>query len=426
MQANPKTATDEILKRIRRTLDANDRWRSRTINLIASENVLSPAARSVLDSDLLHRYAEGHPGGRYYEGTQYVDEIELLTQEVMRRIFKAGWADVRPISGTVANEAVFSRLVPHGAPAIAHTIATGGHISHARIGSLGKRTRNILAWPMLDDGYTIDVPAARDLIAQEKPAIVVFGRSLFLFPEPVAELRDVCDASGTHVLFDGAHVLGLIAAGTFQDPLREGADVLTGSTHKTFFGPQRGMALTPGDKPEINKAVDKGVFPGSSSNHHLFSLPSLLLSALEMETFGAAYAQATIENAQALGAALHAQGMQVGMADRGYSRTHQVAVDVAEFGGGKDVSARLCDQDIVCNMNLLPGEPAKNAFKPRGIRLGVQEMTRFGMGPDEMAQIAEVIHAAVTKQRDVRSEIATLRERFPDVKYGYDLTDLQD
>ena len=424
MQVDTNTETSEILKRLRRTLDANDRWRSRTINLIASENVLSPAARSVLDSDLLHRYAEGHPGGRYYEGTQYVDEIELLTREAMRRIFKAGWADVRPISGTVANEAVFSRLVPHGAPAIAHTIATGGHISHARIGSLGKRTKDIHPWPMLKDGYTIDVPAARDLIATVKPAIAVFGRSLFLFPEPVEELRDVCQTTGTRILFDGAHVLGLIASGTFQDPLREGADILTGSTHKTFFGPQRGMALTTGEHADINKAVDKGVFPGSSSNHHLFSLPSLFLSAIEMENFGPAYSKATIANAQALGGALSAQGFDVGMADRGYSRSHQVAVDVGEFGGGKDVSARLCDQDIVCNMNLLPGEPAKNAFKPRGIRLGVQEMTRFGMGPDEMGQIAEFMYAAVTAKRDVRSEIATMRERFPDVKYGYNLSDL--
>lgn len=424
MQTDVSTATDKLLKRIRRTLDANDRWRGRTLNLIASENVLSPAARSVLDSDLLHRYAEGHPGGRYYEGTQYVDEIEVLTGEVMRRIFRAGWADVRPISGTVANEAVFSRLVPHGADAIAHTVAGGGHISHARIGSLGKRTRKIHAWPLMADGYTIDVPAARDLIREKKPAIVVFGRSLFLFPEPVQELREVCEESETRILFDGAHVLGLIAAGKFQDPLREGAHVLTGSTHKTFFGPQRGLAVTRGDDPLLDRNVDKGVFPGSSSNHHLFSLPSLLIAALEVEAFGEAYATDTIQNAQALGTALAKVGFDVSGAERGYTCTHQVAVDVAPYGGGKAVSAGLCEQDIVCNMNLLPGEPAKNALDPRGIRLGVQEMTRFGMGPDEMEQVAHLMHAAVSNKRDVRSEVANLRARFPDVGYGYSLSDL--
>jgi len=424
MQLDTKAIPGELLKQVRATVDANERWRSRTINLIASENVLSSAARSVLDSDLQHRYAEGHPGGRYYEGTKYIDVIETLAGEAMRRIFRAGWADVRPISGTVANEAVFSRIVPQGAPAIAHTVAGGGHISHARIGALGKRTKNILSWPMQEDGYTIDVPASRDLIAREKPAIVVLGRSLFLFPEPLSELRDVCREHGTRILYDGAHVLGLIAGGEFQDPLREGADVLNGSTHKTFFGSQRGVMLTNGTDEAFDAKLDKGVFPGSSSNHHLFSLPALVVSALEVETFGADYAKATIANAQALGASLARRGFVVSMAERGYSASHQVAVDVEPFGGGKEVSARWCEQDIICNMNLLPGEPGKNAFSPRGVRLGVQEMTRYGMGADEMDHIAELMHASVTGSRDVRGEVRALRERFPEVQYGFSTADL--
>ncbi|MDJ0521958.1 MAG: serine hydroxymethyltransferase [Planctomycetota bacterium] len=424
MQVETKVVPSDVLKRVRETVDANDRWRSQTINLIASENVLSPAARSVLDSDLQHRYAEGHPGGRYYEGTKYIDVIETLAREAMERVFQAGWADVRPISGTVANEAVFSRIVPQGSPAIAHTVAGGGHISHARIGALGKRTKNILSWPMQADGYTIDVDAARDLINTEKPSIVVLGRSLFLFPEPVAELRDVCRENGTRMLYDGAHVLGLIAAGTFQDPLREGADVLNGSTHKTFFGSQRGVMLTNGEDDKLNNKLDKGVFPGSSSNHHLFSLPALLVSALEVEAFGSEYAKATIGNAQALGASLAKRGFVVSMPERGYSASHQVAVDVAPYGGGKDVSARWCEQDIVCNMNLLPGEPGKNAFNPRGVRLGVQEMTRFGMGPDEMDVIADLMHASVEGTRDVRDEVKALRARFPEVRYGFKPEDL--
>lgn len=424
MQAELSDATSELLKHVRSTVDANERWRSHTINLIASENVLSPAARSVLDSDLQHRYAEGHPGGRYYEGTRYVDDIETLLTETMCRIFRTDWADVRPISGTVSNEAVFSRLVPQGAPAIAHPVATGGHISHAKIGSLGKRTKNILPWPTESDGYTIDVGASRDLIAKEEPAIAVLGRSLFLFPEPVAELQEVCHEHGTRVFYDGAHVLGLLAAGTFQDPLREGADVLTGSTHKTFFGPQRGVVVARGDDEDLCRKIDRGVFPGSSSNHHLFSLPALLVSALEVECFGPDYARATIANAQALGAGLQRRGFDVACAERGYTASHQVAVDVSPFGGGKDVSHRLCEQDIICNMNLLPGEPGKNAFNPKGVRLGVQEMTRFGMGPDEMDHVAQLMRDAIAGERDVRPEVAALRDRFPKVGYGFDTADL--
>ncbi len=378
MAVDTTTSARDLLRRVRQTLDANDRWRARTLNLIASENVLSPAARSVLVSDLLHRYAEGHPGGRYYEGTRFVDEIETLATETMQRIFRAGWADVRPISGTVANEAVFSRIVPQGATVVAHTVAGGGHISHARIGSLGKRTREIRAWPMAPDGYSIDLPAARDLIAREKPALAVFGRSLFLFPEPLRDLRDVCAEAGTRLFFDAAHVLGLVAAGRFQDPLREGVDVMCGSTHKTFFGPQRGLVLARGDDPELVKDLDKGVFPGSSSNHHLFSLPALLVSALEVEAFGGRYADDTVANAQALARALAGRGLAVACAERGYTQSHQVALDAAAFGGGKRASARLSAQDIICNMNLLPGEPARNAVDPRGITLRPPIVTSRG------------------------------------------------
>jgi glycine hydroxymethyltransferase len=424
MTVKTPAAVRTALSRVREILSEQDQWRRHALNLIASENLLSPAARAVLDSDLLHRYAEGHPGGRYYEGTRYVDEIELAVTQAMCRLFGTTWADVRPISGTVANEAVFSRLVPQGAPVVAHPVATGGHISHARLGSLGKRTNRILPWPSTPDGFGIDVPAARDLIAKERPAVVVLGRSLFLFPEPVKEIREICDEVNTCIVYDGAHVLGLIAGGTFQDPLREGAHVLNGSTHKTFFGPQRGVVLSLGGDEGLTKSLDKGVFPGSSSNHHLFSLPSLYVSTLEMAEFGKVYARETIANAKALAQALHRRGFTVAAAEQGFTQSHQVAVDVAAHGGGKAVSKRLAEQDIICNMNMLPGEPAKNAVDPRGIRLGVQEMTRNGMGADEMDAIAALCEDAILKGKEVRAEVRALRERFLDVQYGYSVADL--
>lgn len=409
----------ERLAKLRQTLAAQDAWRARCLNLIASENVLSPEARDVLQSDFLHRYAEGHPGNRYYEGTRYIDEIETAVRDAIVALFGAAWADVRPISGTVANEAVFSRLVPHGATVVAHPIAGGGHISHARIGALGKRTKNILAWPTQSDGYSIDVPKARDLIAREKPALAVLGRSLILFPEPVAELADVCREHGTHLFYDGAHVLGLVAAGRFQAPLAEGADVLCGSTHKTFFGPQRGVVLAAREEPALSGTLDKGVFPGSSSNHHLFSLPSLLVATWEIEAFGVAYADATIANARALARALVARGFNVPLGDRGWTASHQVALDVGEHGGGYEAGKRLCSEDIVCNMNLLPGEEGKNALRPRGLRLGVQEMTRMGMGTDEMDVVAGLIHDVVVGRRHVAAQVHELRARFADVHYRF-------
>jgi glycine hydroxymethyltransferase len=414
-------ALREVLAKACGSVARHDEWRARTLNLIASENVLSPAARRILDSDLLHRYAEGHPtpGGRYYEGTRYVDEVEILATEACRRVFRCGWADVRPISGTVANEAVFSRLVPRGATVVAHAVSTGGHISHDRMGALGKRTDKILRWPSTPDGFGIDVPAARDLLAREKPALAVLGRSLFLFPEPVADLREAATEAGTRLVYDGAHVLGLVAGGAFQDPLAEGADVLTGSTHKTFFGPQRGVVLARGDDEAVRAAVDRGVFPGSTSNHHLFSLPSLLVATLEVEAFGRDYAAAVVRNARALAQALADRGLRVAGESRGFTSSHQVAVDVGEAGGGKAVAKRLADQDVICNMNLLPGEPGTNAQNPRGIRLGVQEMTRYGMGPKEMDEIARLLADAVLSRKEIRADVGRLRERFPSVRYGF-------
>jgi glycine hydroxymethyltransferase len=277
---------------------------------------------------------------------------------------------------------------------------------------------------MQPDGWRIDVPAARDLIAREKPPLVVLGRSLFLFPEPVQELREVCRESGTLLFYDGAHVLGLIAGGAFQDPLHEGADLMAGSTHKTYFGPQRGVVLSSHAEGDMNQKLDRGVFPGSTSNHHLFTLPALLVATLEVERFGAEYARAVVANARAFGAALARKGITVGAADLGYTASHQVAIDVGEHGGGKAVSRRLAEQDVVCNMNMLPGEPPKSALDPRGIRLGVQEMTRFGMGPAEMEEIADLFHAAVVRSRDVRDEVHALRARFPAVRYGFARSDL--
>ena len=396
-----------------------DEWRLRCINLIASENVMSRRVRAQAGSDFAHRYAEGHPGERYYRGTRFIDEIENSLKSNLKVLFHCNHTEVRPISGTNANEAVFSRFLKQGDIVLVNSTPAGGHISHHREGSVGKFTDNIIDLPVAPDGYHIDVGKTKDLIRLVRPRLVVLGKSLFLFPEPVKEVAEACAEMGTIVVYDGAHVLGLIAGGRFQAPLAEGAFLITASTHKTFFGSQRGLILSNMEN-EYWRRIDRGAFPGSSSNHHLNTLAQMAICTYEMMEFGAAYADSVLENSKTLAQALDRHGFDVEAKEFGYTESHQVAVNMERFNGGEKASINLEMNDIILNMNLLPDEPLTHHDHPKGIRIGVQEMTRFGMGKDEMERIAELIKQVIMDQQDVKEEVHRFRMGYQDVKYSYD------
>ena len=289
--------------------DQND-WRGACINLIASENVTSRRVRGLMGSDFAHRYAEGHPGERYYQGTEIIDEIESLLKQHMKSLFRCKHADVRPISGTIANDAVFSRYIRWGDIVMVNSTPAGGHISHHKAGSVGKYTKNIVNFPLTPDGWHIDVDHTLDILKSFDPKVLIMGKSLFLFPEPVKELAPYCRKKGIHLIYDAAHVLGLVAGGQFQDPLAEGASIVTGSTHKTFYGSQRGVILSNLDDEEWRK-IDKGAFPGSSSNHHLETLVALTFATYEMLEFGADYARQVVANAKHFARKLFDLGFKV-------------------------------------------------------------------------------------------------------------------
>ena len=404
---------------VERLIERQNQWRDRCINLIASENVMSYRARSQAGSDFAHRYAEGHPGERYYRGTSFIDEIENRLKHNLKILFECDHCEVRPISGTNANEAVFSRFVRPGDMVMVNSTPAGGHISHHKEGSLGKFTDNIVDCPMTEDGYHIDAEKTAYLIEKVKPKILVLGRSLFLFPEPVQELSEVCRLYNVRIIYDGAHVLGLIAGKRFQDPLKEGAFLVTASTHKTFFGSQRGLILS-NMKREYWRRIDKGAFPGSSSNHHLATLAQMAICTYEMMEYGERYAEDTIKNAKALASALDRFGFDVEGKEFGYTESHQVAVNVKAFGGGERVSRKLEIQDIILNMNMLPHEPLNAHDHPEGIRIGVQEMTRFGMGEEEMVRIAELIKECVIENKSVKEEVNRFRSEYQEVTYSFD------
>jgi glycine hydroxymethyltransferase len=396
-----------------------DEWRNGCINLIASENILSQRVRAQAGSDFAHRYAEGHPGERYYRGTSFIDEIENQLKTNLKIVFECDHSEVRPISGTNANEAVFSRFVNPGDVVMVNSTPAGGHISHHREGSLGKFTRNIIDIPLTKDGFHMDVDKTIYLIEKAKPKIIVLGKSLFLFPEPVKKLAEVCQTYNVRIMYDAAHVLGLIAGKQFQRPLKEGAFLMTASTHKTYFGSQRGIILSNMEE-KFWRRIDRGAFPGSSSNHHLDTLAQMAICAYEMMEFGEQYAMDTIQNAKALAAEMDRQGFDVQGKEFGYTETHQVAVNVQAFRGGEKVSKTLELNDIILNMNMLPHEPLSNHDRPDGIRIGVQEMTRLGMGAEEMGRIAELIKECIIDKKPVKEEVNRFRANYQEVKYSYD------
>ena len=401
-------------------------WRLReSVNLIASENVMSPAAMAVYLSDFMHRYAEGKPFKRHYQGVKYVDELEVLADTLMGRLMGTDMVDLRPVSGTIANAAVFRVLAQPGDRAVIAPVQAGAHVSHTKFGTLGALGIVQVDLPYDEERMNVDVDRAVKVIEEVKPKFAVLGGSVYLFPHPVREIADAVHSVGGKLVYDAAHVLGLIMGGVWHNPLKEGADVVTASTHKTFPGPQGGVIFF-SDK-ELYKEVGKTIFPWFVSNHHLHRLPATAVTALEMMEFGREYTQQIVRNAKRLAEELAARGFKVLGEPMGYTQSHQVLVDVSAQGGGAKAALLLEEANIIVNKNLLPHDPPEAVKNPSGLRLGVQEMTRFGMKEDEMEAIAEFMERVLIKGEDpsrVREEVRQFRSNYVKVHYGYSLTDL--
>jgi glycine hydroxymethyltransferase len=409
-----------VVARVRETVRRHSSRFERSIPLIASENLLSPYAKELLISDLHSRYAEGLPGDRYYEGNEQVDEVENLCLELARRLFGCSFADVRPISGTVANLAVLKALTEPGDLVGTSRLADGAHISSAAFGAFGLRGVKPVYYAWDEARMTIDVPRTREILRAVRPKTCLFGLSLFLFPMPIAELRPTLEEIGAVGWYDGAHVLGLIGGGQFQDPLHEGCTVLSASTHKTLPGPQHGILLADGASPEVERKLQSGAFPGVTSNHHLNEMAALAVSLAEHLEFGAEYARRTVENARALGQALHDRGFDVLAADLGFTRSHTLAVRVEKEGGGAEVAARLSRAGVITNKNLLPGD--RSSKHPGGVRLGTPEVTRVGMGVAEMDRIAELFDGLLHRGRteaETAAAAAELKREFTTLRYCF-------
>lgn len=408
-------------------LKEHHEWMKGTINLIASENVPSPAVREALTTDFGNRYAEGAPGERVYAGCKYIDEVEFLAMDLAKEAYGAAHANVQPVSGVLANLATYTAFTEPGDTMMCLPISCGGHISMGKKkfgGTAGAvHGLNVEYLPFDEESMNIDVDKAKERIAEVEPDILLFGASVFLFPHPVEELSELAKSCGARVVYDAAHVAGLIGANRFQDPLREGAEVMDCSTHKTLFGPQHGMILTSDE--DLKEDIDNAVFPGVVSNHHLHAVAGLAISLAELLEFGEDYADQVIRNAKALGGALYDRGFDVVAAEEGITSSHTVLADITKYGLGGDLERELEKANIILNRNLLPWDIREDRHykNPGGIRLGVSEVTRLGMEEKEMDRIADLIARIAVENQDpklVKKDAEEFALEFQDVHYCFD------
>ncbi|MFQ5887485.1 MAG: serine hydroxymethyltransferase [Candidatus Hydrothermarchaeales archaeon] len=405
---------------VRKILKEHHNWMNESLPLIASENVTSGLVREATASDFGHRYAEGLPGNRLYEGCRYIDEVENLAIALAKKLFNAEYVNVQPTSGVVANLATFSALAKAGDTMVALQVPHGGHISHAKVSAAGVVGLDIKNFVFDAEEMNIDVDKSIEKIGEIRPRFLLFGGSVFLFPHPVKELKEAADEVGAKIAYDAAHVLGLIAGKQFQQPFGEGVDIVTSSRHKTFPGPQGGLIMC---KEELAKKVNNAVFPGVVSNHHMHHMAGFAIALAEMLEFGEDYAKQIIRNSKALGQSMYEREFNVMCEHKGFTESHQLVVEVSKVGGGTKVAKDLEKANIILNKNLMPWDDIDSSIDPSGIRIGTQELTRIGMKEKDMEEVADLIKRVVIDKEDtesVKKDVIELKKDFDRVMYSFD------
>jgi glycine hydroxymethyltransferase len=389
----------EILSLVKK----HEKWRGKQcLNLIPSENIMSPTVRSLLSSELGQRYtARDH----FYMGTRFTDEIEQYGEEMAKKVFRADTADLRPLSGHIA-DLIF--LAIHTRPndtLMCISPDDGGYPGMWKDGLAGFLNLKAVPFPFSKNGFNIKVEEAKESIKRIKPKIVIFGASYILFQHPVRELAKIARENGAIVGFDGSHVMGLIAGDQFQDPLREGACALFGSTHKSFFGPQGGIILADKEHGEIIKSR---IYPTFVDNAHWNRIAALTLALAEMQKFGRSYAKQTVRNSQVLAKALSDYGFPVICEHLGFTRSHQVILDYGGNENGRKIAEKLQRANIIADC---------------AVRIGTCEVTRRGMRENEMLKIAGLIKRTIAdgeKPENITKDVAELCAEFQKVEYCFD------
>ncbi|MGA8010721.1 MAG: aminotransferase class I/II-fold pyridoxal phosphate-dependent enzyme [Thiomonas sp.] len=384
------------------------------INLNPATNVMNPKAEAMLSAHLGARASLGYPGDKYEMGLEAIERIEVIAAELAAEVFGARYVEVRVGSGALANLYVFMATCQPGDTIIAPPAEIGGHVTHHAAGAAGLYGLKTVPAPVHADGYTVDVPALRLLAQEVKPKLLTIGGSLNLFPHPVSAIREIADAVGAHVLFDAAHLSGMIAGQAWQQPLAEGAHVMTMSTYKSLGGPPGGLIVS--NDAALAERLDAIAYPGLTANFDAGKTAALAISLLDWKAFGLAYGQAMKRTAHALAEALDAQGLPVFARSHSYTQSHQLAVEAAPFGGGQTAARRLRRANLLaCGIGLpLPAVDGDN----NGLRLGVPEIVRLGMDASDMPELASLVVRALTEYPDgIASEVSAFRRRFRGLHY---------
>jgi len=384
-------------------------------NLNPAANVMNPRAEAMLAAGLGSRPSLGYPGDKYEMGLEAVEEIEVIAAELCAEIFQSSYAEIRVASGAMANLYGFMSVCRPGDAIIAPPAAIGGHVTHHQAGCAGLYGLETHDAPVDADGYTVDLDALRALAGKVRPTLITIGGSLNLFPHPVRSIRDIADEVGARVLFDAAHQCGIIAGKVWPNPLAEGAHLMTMSTYKSLAGPAGGLIVS--NDAELAERLDRIAFPGMTANFDAAKAAALALTMLDWRVHGQAYAQAMVTVARALAEAIDGESVPVFAKERGFTTSHQFAVEAARYGGGQTVSKKLRKAGfLACGIGLPIAEVTGDM---NGLRLGTPELVRWGVSETDIPHLAALIARALATDRPeaMAQEVSDFRKHFNTLRF---------
>jgi glycine hydroxymethyltransferase len=405
------------LAELDRLVEANRQIHDRDcLNLNPATNVMSPRAEAMLSAGLGSRASLGHPGDKYEMGLEAIEQIEVMAAELAAEVFGARHAEIRVPSGAIANLYAFMATCEPGDTSIAPPAGIGGHVTHHAGGSAGMYRLRTVSAPVDADRFTVDVAGVRDLALEHRPRMITIGASMNLYPHPVAALREVADEVGAVLLFDAAHLCGLIAGGAWPNPLEQGAHVMTMSTYKSLGGPPGGLIVT--NEPEIAQRLDAIAYPGLTANFDAGKAAALAVTMLDWKAAGPDYAATMVQTAAELASGLLERGLPVFQGAGGATASHQLAIEAHRWGGGQSAARLLRRANLLTSGIGLPVDAVDGDMN--GLRIGTPELVRLGMKPHDMDELASLVAeglSAVVDHDDLAPRVTAYRSRFSGVHF---------